>query len=196
MFGSLLKRDVPMVNGDNPELYESILLGDLHHKKYQMLIGMLTWIVVLRRLDVCYAVLSLSRFTACPRSGHLDRFLYKFGYLEKRPNRKFIIDSRQPIVGKNDSQHLLTIDYASTMKKIYPDAAEVIDDQLPPQIIDELKLTVYVIMSMIKIQGDESQGLLFSLGELLCIFFRNAKVLLRLQRMEPNLWHLNQQLKK
>ena len=33
MFGSLLKRNVPMVNGDNPELYKSILLGNLHHKK-------------------------------------------------------------------------------------------------------------------------------------------------------------------
>ncbi len=68
---SLKKILVPMTSSDHPELHDTTILSNDQHKKYQMLIGMLNWIVTIGRLDVCHATSSLARFTACPRMGHL-----------------------------------------------------------------------------------------------------------------------------
>ena len=46
-------------------MFESVakkLLNDEYHAKYQMLIGMLNWIVTLGRLEIDFAVSSLSSF--------------------------------------------------------------------------------------------------------------------------------------
>ena len=61
---TLPKRDVPMTHGDHPELEDSVILDDDGHTKYQMLIGMLNWVVTIGRLDTAFAVTSLSRFVA------------------------------------------------------------------------------------------------------------------------------------
>lgn len=87
IFGDLTKKDSPMVDGDHPELDTSSPLNDKDHRKYQMLlIGMLNWIACLGRIDVAFAATSLSRFSACPRKGHLDCALRVFGYLKKYNN--------------------------------------------------------------------------------------------------------------
>ena len=44
-----------MANGDNPELNKSVPLEGAGHTQYQMLIGMLNWIVTIGRLDVAFA---------------------------------------------------------------------------------------------------------------------------------------------
>ena len=55
------------------------------------------------------SVISLSRFSACPREGHLNRALRVFGYLKKNKNRRIILDSRDPIyVGGADA---MTLDF-------------------------------------------------------------------------------------
>ena len=60
----LLKRNRPIEVGDHPEEDESKVLNDVDHKKFQMLIGMLNWLVNIGRLDIAFATSSLSRFTA------------------------------------------------------------------------------------------------------------------------------------
>ena len=60
MFGSLKKHDIPMVSGDHPEIDDSELLTGEYHQKYQMLVGILNWIVALGRLDIGYATASHS----------------------------------------------------------------------------------------------------------------------------------------
>jgi hypothetical protein len=72
IFGVMRKCSTPMPAGDHPELDDSPLLNDDQHRKYQMIIGMLNWVVTIGRLDVAFSTSSLSRFTACPRCGHLD----------------------------------------------------------------------------------------------------------------------------
>ena len=79
IFDTLIKHDIPMVTRDHPKLDESKHLDDDEHTKYQMLIGMLNWIVTIGRIDIAFAVSSLSRFIACPRQGHMGRALYVFG---------------------------------------------------------------------------------------------------------------------
>eukprot|EP00957_Ditylum_brightwellii_P102289 7797719-Ditylum_brightwellii.AAC.2 len=51
-FGCLIKHDTPMVAGDHPELDDSRVLNNRDNQQYQMLIGMLNWIVTLGRLDI------------------------------------------------------------------------------------------------------------------------------------------------
>jgi hypothetical protein len=47
MFGSLKKHSHLEETGDHPELDESKVMDDDGHRKYQMLIGILVWLVVI-----------------------------------------------------------------------------------------------------------------------------------------------------
>ena len=131
-----------MVECGNPIEDTSELLNDKGRQYYQMLIGILNWVVCIGRVDVALATTSLSRFTACPRKGHFDRVLRVFGYLKKHKNRRIVVDSRDPIkVGGKDA---LNLDFMEMFKEFYPDAAEEIDCQLPKSLIDELEITAFV----------------------------------------------------
>ena len=55
----------PMQPNDHPEMDESDLLSDRDHQIYMRLIGILQWMVMLGRFDICYSVSSLSRFSKC-----------------------------------------------------------------------------------------------------------------------------------
>ena len=81
--GVLSKERSPCLPGDHPELDTSALLDPDSHRFFQMLIGMGVWIVQLGRFDIAFAVTNLSRFTAAPRQGHLDRAIRIFGYLKR-----------------------------------------------------------------------------------------------------------------
>eukprot|EP00557_Chaetoceros_sp_GSL56_P014026 CAMPEP_0176478512 /NCGR_PEP_ID=MMETSP0200_2-20121128/1227_1 /TAXON_ID=947934 /ORGANISM="Chaetoceros sp., Strain GSL56" /LENGTH=1865 /DNA_ID=CAMNT_0017874457 /DNA_START=317 /DNA_END=5915 /DNA_ORIENTATION=+ len=144
MFGTLAKHDTPMVNGDHPEMDDSLVITGDMHQKYQMLIGILNWIVTLGRLDICFATSSLSRFVACPRQGHLDRALYVFGYLKKRPNRRYIVDSRDPKIVENGAEGLVDKDLSAALRDHYPDSEELLDPATPEPLFDELTITAFV----------------------------------------------------
>ncbi len=66
---------IPTRKNDHPEENESGILNNKEHRQYQSVMGMLQWIVSLCRMDICYAVSSLSRFCSCPREGHMSRAL-------------------------------------------------------------------------------------------------------------------------
>eukprot|EP00977_Amphora_coffeiformis_P025604 scaffold20686_cov137-Amphora_coffeaeformis.AAC.1 len=48
------------------------------------MIGAVQWTVSLSRFDIAHAVMSLGRFRANPRQGHLERLRRLFGYMKKR----------------------------------------------------------------------------------------------------------------
>eukprot|EP00957_Ditylum_brightwellii_P034590 2622942-Ditylum_brightwellii.AAC.1 len=77
-FRYLTKHDTPMEAGNHPELNDTKVLGNKQHQLYQILIGMLNWIVMLGR------------------KGHIDRSLYAFDYLKKKPNSRIIINPKDP----------------------------------------------------------------------------------------------------
>ena len=93
-----------------------------------MLTGKLIWVVRLGRSDVAHVTSSLSRFSACPREGHLARALCIFGFLKKRPNIRYVVDSRDPIlrIGKG----ALVKDFTQELGALYPDAAGELDANL------------------------------------------------------------------
>jgi hypothetical protein len=80
------KASSPLFKGDHPELETSDLLDEELTQVYQSLIGALQWVIQIGRFDVGTAVMSLSRFRAAPRVGHLDRVKRIYGYLSKMRN--------------------------------------------------------------------------------------------------------------
>ena len=85
MFGELPPEvHAPLDKDDHPELDESPLLGPDGIARYQSLLGAMQWTISLCRFDIGQAVMSLGRFRAAPRVGHLDRAKRLTGYLRKR----------------------------------------------------------------------------------------------------------------
>ena len=87
-----------------------------------MLMGTLIWVVGLGRPEMAHATSSLSRFSACPREGHMARALRVFGFLKKRPNRRYVVDSRAPIL--RGGEEALGKDFTQELGALYPDAAK------------------------------------------------------------------------
>ncbi len=77
------KAQTPLDKGDHPELDSSELLDFEDIKIYQSLIGALQWVIQIGRWDVATAVMTMSRFRAAPRRGHLERVKRIHGYLLK-----------------------------------------------------------------------------------------------------------------
>ena len=59
-----------------------------------MLLGMLQWMVILGKSNICQLVSSLNRFGAYPREGHLNLAVSSFGYVKTTINTQIDIDSR------------------------------------------------------------------------------------------------------
>ena len=73
----------PLEKGDHPELDTSDELDHDGITKYQSLIGALQWLITLGRFDIATAVMTMSRFRAAPRQGHMERLKHIFGYVKK-----------------------------------------------------------------------------------------------------------------
>jgi hypothetical protein len=61
----------PLEQNDHPEMDNSPFLGQDETQQFQSLIGAMQWAVLIRRLDITTAVMSLSSFCAMPWRGHL-----------------------------------------------------------------------------------------------------------------------------
>ena len=107
-----------------------------------MLMGMLIWVVSLGRSNVAHSTSSLSRFSASPRQGHPERVLQVWGFLKKRPNRRFVVDSRDPILRGGETA--LAVNFTKELGELYPDAAEEVDPNLPQPLIDEISISTFV----------------------------------------------------
>ena len=137
-YGKIREEKVSMVAGSHPELDESELLDEKQKTKYQSMMGILTWINSSLRLDISYAVASLSRFQANPRKGHLADVTMIFGFLKKYPTRGIRIDSR-PIEGIPKFKNI-QIDFGHQ----YSDFTDELDPQFPSPAMDEIDTVMFV----------------------------------------------------
>jgi hypothetical protein len=127
--------------GGHPETDTSPLLDTTGLRQYQHLLGMLQWLVTIGRPDLCNAVASLSRFSACPREFHLELALRCFGYLKMFPNRLIAIDSRPLVFDRCSSLYeKLRPDFLQD----YPDAVEEMDPHFPKAFGKTLETTILV----------------------------------------------------
>ena len=73
---------------------ESPILGLDDHRKFQMILGMLQWMVIFGRPELYQLVSSLNRFGVYPREGHLDLTVRSCGYIKTIVNKQISIGSR------------------------------------------------------------------------------------------------------
>ena len=137
--GELWPHRTPLPEGCHPELDDGNLLSELGIRKFQMLIGMAQWVVTIGRLDISFAVSSLSRFSAAPREHHLELAYYLFGYLKKYPNCRIVVDSRPLLV----DDELRSESFHPDFLEDYPDAAEDVASDFPTPFGRELETSVF-----------------------------------------------------
>ena len=105
IYGCLTKVSTPLpVTDFHPDLNESLLLGLDDHRKFQMLLEMLQWLVMICRLDICHVASSLNRFGSCPRETHLDFSIRAFVYLKQVPDPQICIDYRPVLFNRTKTE--------------------------------------------------------------------------------------------
>ena len=115
----------PFEHGDHPEMDDSELLDEEGIQIYQSLVGSLQWSVSLGRFDIACALMTMSRFCAAPRQGHLKRLQQMYGYLLKFKDAKIRFCTHQPDYS----------DICSTKQdweSIYGDVHEELPTNAPP----------------------------------------------------------------
>jgi len=135
--GPIREEKTPAAANDHPEEDDTPKLNPEGITEFQSIMGVCQWISTAGRLDITYAVSSLSRFCANPREGHLRRAIKILGYLKKYPKRGYFIDPRDPIL--NVKYENIKPDFGNQ----YQDFIEEIDDRLPIEKMKELAITIF-----------------------------------------------------
>ena len=92
---------------------------------YQSLIGILRWIVELRRVDICTEVSLLSSCFALPRAVHQEQVFHVLAYLKKHHNTEMAFDPSYPEIDQNQFERQ---DWSHT---VYGD---IFTEDLPPKM--------------------------------------------------------------
>ena len=128
----------PLDRRDHPELDDSEELGDEDTTKYQSMIGVLQWLISLGHFDIASAVMTMTRFRANPRVGHLERLKHIYGYIRKLPNGCIHVRTA-------------TYDYSDIPKQeydweqsVYGPVKELVPDDTPEPLGKEVVTTTYV----------------------------------------------------
>ena len=128
----------PLEGGDHPELDTSEFCDEHQTKQFQTLIGQLQWLISLGRFDIAVHVMSLSRFRAQPRKGHLDRAKRIVGYLLFLPDGAIRFRTGEP-----DFSSLKDQEYDWT-RTVYSGACEQIPHDIPKPLGKHVQTTPYV----------------------------------------------------
>lgn len=93
VFGCLAKESTPLpVTDCHPELDTSLLLGVDDQRKFQMVLGMLQWLMTITIPDLCTVESSLNRFGTFPHENHLDLNIHTFNFIKTTVNEQIAID--------------------------------------------------------------------------------------------------------
>jgi hypothetical protein len=140
LFGSKPKQNVtsPLERGDHPELDDSEELGVEGIKMFQSLIGALQWAISIGRFDVATAVMTLSKFRAAPRKGHLERVKRIVSYLYKMKHGTIRFRTGLP-----DYSAIPDPGY-EWEKTVYGDVKEAVDTSAPKPLGKPIIHTTYV----------------------------------------------------
>jgi hypothetical protein len=128
----------PLEKNDHPELDESPFVSDDDCAKYATCIGVLQWIISLGRFDIATAVMTMSRFRAQPRQGHMTRVRHIYGYLKKFPGGSIRVRTGMPDYSDLDSHDY---DWEST---VYGKVKEEIPSDMPAPLGKQVTTTSYV----------------------------------------------------
>ncbi|KAL7570928.1 hypothetical protein ACA910_002561 [Epithemia clementina (nom. ined.)] len=129
------KAKPPLPPGNHLELDESELLDDIGTQHFQTLIGQLQWVITLGRFDVFVATMTLSRYRAAPRKGHLERAKHIYGYLHLHPDGAIRFCTTKPDYSSLPEQ---VFDWTRT---VYGNAQELIPEDCPEPLGHYVTLT-------------------------------------------------------
>jgi hypothetical protein len=127
----------PLPKGDHPELDDTEMLDTAGVSIYQSLIGSCQWVIQIGRLDITTAVMTMSRFRAAPRNGHLDRVKRIIGYLSKMREGAIRIRTKEPDYSNIPDT---IYDWEHT---VYAGAKEEIPDDAPIPLGKEVVMTSF-----------------------------------------------------
>lgn len=131
--------DTPMATDDHPEIDDSAILDEKYQSIYRLLIGSAQWTITLGRLDILYAVATLSRFQQQPTKGHLDRMIRVFGYLKFHHELGI---SMAPIISSSPTK--VTEFDCTQWREQYPNAHEEIPTDAPKPLGRPMTMTLHV----------------------------------------------------
>ena len=115
----------PLEGGDHPELHTPELCDEHQTNQFQTLVGQLQWLISPGHFDIAVHVMSLSRFRAQPRKGHLDRAKRIVGYLLFLPDGAIRFRTGEPDFSSlNDQEYDWT-------RSVYSGACEQIPHDIP-----------------------------------------------------------------
>ena len=129
----------PLEKGDHPELDDSPELNDDLRTKYLRLIGQCQWLISLGRFDTATAVMTMSRFRAAPREGHLTRVKRIYGYVRNMPNGAIRVRTEMPDYSELDADYKI-YDWANT---VYGNVKEAVPHNLPTPLGKPVLTTTY-----------------------------------------------------
>ena len=126
IFGELPKEYTsPIDKADHPELDTTDELPLEKIRLYQSLIGSFQWAVSLGRYDIFCVTMTMGRFRAAPRVGHLQRLQRICGYLRKYPEGAIRFRTEIP-----DYTHLDHVSYDWTYS-VYGNSHEELPYNMP-----------------------------------------------------------------
>ena len=96
------KVETPMRSTYRPELDLSEELSPSDASYYQLLIGILQWIVELGHVDICLEVSMMSSHLALPRKGYMEQVMQIFRYLKRYHNAELVFDPSDPTINEQD----------------------------------------------------------------------------------------------
>ena len=128
----------PLEEGDHPELHTPGLCHEHQTNQLQTLVGQLQWLISPGHVDIVVHVMSLSRFRAQPRKGHLDRTKRTVGYLLFLPDGAIRFRTGEPDFSSLDDQ-----EYDWT-RSVYSGACEQIPHDIPKPLGEHGQTTHYV----------------------------------------------------
>jgi hypothetical protein len=115
----------PIDKDDHPELDLSDELPIDQIRDYQSFIGAFQWTIALGRYDIHCATMTMGRFRAAPRAGHLKRLERIVGFLKKYPDGAIRFRTGIP-----DYSHLDHISYDWTYS-VYGQSKEELPNHMP-----------------------------------------------------------------
>ena len=128
----------PLERGDHPELHTPELCDEHQTNQFQTLIGQLQCLISPGHFVIAVHVMSLSRFRAQPRKGHLDRAKRIVGYLLSLPDGAIRFRTGEPDFSSlNDQEY----DWA---RSVYSGACEQIPHDIPKPLGEHGQTTHYV----------------------------------------------------
>ena len=128
----------PLEGGDHPELHTPELCDEHQTNQFQTLVGQLQWLISPGHFDIAVHVMSLSRFRAQPRKGHLDRAKRIVGYLLFLPDGAIRFRTGEPDFSSlNDQEYDWT-------RSVYSGACEQIPHDIPKPLMEHGQTTHYV----------------------------------------------------